>query len=79
MCFSRNKKMKENIGVLAPGKGWVILFLIFENFKRNKKNYFNYKRISSAKSYLHDQGFVKKFYEIEIAAKVTLKNNLYYN
>ena len=63
--------MNENVGILAPGKGWGNFVSYISCFRtisiiRNKKVILITKEFSSAKSYLNDQNFVKKFYEIPL-------------
>ena len=61
--------MKDNIAILAPGKGWgnfvsyISCFKIISE-KRNKKITLITKKFSSAPSYLSDQNFIDKFVEI---------------
>ncbi len=61
--------MSHNIGILAPGKGWgnfVSYISCFKTISKTRKTnvFLITKEFSSAKSYLEDQEFVKKFYEI---------------
>tara|TARA_Y100000741_G_scaffold196256_1_gene149183 strand:- start:924 stop:1874 length:951 start_codon:yes stop_codon:yes gene_type:complete len=74
--------MNENVGILAPGKGWgnfvsyISCFRTISNI-RNKKVILITKEFSSAKSYLNDQNFVKKFYEIPNESRGLFKKILY--
>ena len=61
--------MKNNIAILAPGKGWGNFVSYISCFKkisevRKKKIILITKKFSSAPSYLSDQNFVDKFIEI---------------
>lgn len=65
----KNKEQKNNIAIIAPGKGWGNFVSFIGTIKKisevkNKKIILITKKASSANAYLNNESFIKKIFEI---------------